>query len=131
MKLDPNAHRLHHFVRNFRSDFAMFFTKENGHESARSKLKKCLYACGHAVCAQIYRFVRGVERSLGLIHDRAMSVLVQLVLIKVRRFFFHFSQFLFEITFAIGQRRLLFLERQALALNIKHPIVHVTDDFHD
>ncbi len=131
MKLKPNLQRLHHFVRNFGSDFAVLFTKEHGHESARSKLKKCLYAGGHAVCAQIYGFVRGVERSLGLIHDRTMSVLVQLVLIKVRRFFFHLSQFFFEITFAIGQRRLLLLEREALTLNIKHSVVHVTDDFHD
>ncbi|OEZ50309.1 hypothetical protein JAB1_14240 [Janthinobacterium sp. MP5059B] len=131
MKLELNAHRLYHFVRNLRSDFTMLFTKEHGHESARSKLKKRFYAGGHAVCAQIYRFVRGVERSLGLIHDRTMSVLVQLVLIKVRRFFFHLSQFFFEITFAIGQRRLLLLECEALTLNIKHSVVHVTDDYHD
>lgn len=131
MKLHSNAHRLHHSVRNIRPYITVFFAKKYRLQIARLQLKKCLYAGGHAVCAQIYRFVRGVERSLGLIHDRTMSVLVQLVLIKVRRFFFHLSQFFFEITFAIGQRRLLLLEREALTLNIKHSVVHVTDDFHD
>lgn len=131
MKLKPNAYRLHHSIRNVRPYFSMFFATKHGLQSAGLKLKKGFYAGSHAVCAQIYRFVRGIERYLGSVHDRTMSVLVQLVLIKVRRFFFHLSQFLFEITFAIGQRRLLLLECEALALNIKHPVVHVTDDFHD
>lgn len=132
MKLEAcKSRNLYRLVRNFRSYFSMLFAKEDSFQSAPLKLKKSLYAGGYAVCAQIYRFVRRVERSLGLIHDRTMSVLVQLVLVKVRRFFFHLSQFLFEITFAIGQRRLLLLECEALALDIKHPVVHVADDFHD
>ena len=131
MNLLRKAHRLHHPVRNVRPYFSMLFAKKHGLQSARVKLKERFYAGSHAVCAQVYRFVRGIERYLGSVHDRTMSVLVQLVLIKVRRFFFHLSQFLFEITFAIGQRRLLLLECEALALNIQHPVVHVTDDFHD
>jgi len=131
MKLKPDANRLRDSVWNVGPYISMLFAKEHGPQSARLKLKKGFYAGSHAISAKVYRFVRGIERHLGLVHDRTMSVLMQFILIKICRFFFHFSQLLFEITFAIGQRRLLLLECKALALDVKHPVVHITDDFHD
>ena len=128
MKLEPSAYRLHHFVRNFRSYFPMLFAKKDSLHSASLKLQKCLYACGHTVCAQVYGLVRWVERYLGLIHDRTMSVLMQFVLVKVCCFLLHFSQLLFQLTFAFGQRVLLIQERQTLILHVHHPIIHVPDD---
>lgn len=118
-------------VRNVRFDIAMFLAVKHGCKSFLLILKKGFYASGHAVCTQVYGLVRRIERMLGAIHDGSLGVSMQFVLVKVRRLFFQLSQFLFELTFAIGQRRLLLLEREALILDVKHPVIHVANDLDD
>lgn len=119
------------FIWNVGLDIAMFFAVKHRCKTLWLKLKKSFYAGSYAVCTQVYRLVRRIERMLGAIHDGSLSVPMQFVLVKVSRFFLHLSQFLFEVTFAIGHRRMLLLEREALALDVHQAFVHVADDLNN
>lgn len=122
---------LRRFIWNVGLDIAMFFAVKHRCQTLGFELKKSLYACSYAVCTKIYRLVRRIERMLGAIHEGSLRVPMQFVLIKVRRLFFHLSQLFFEVTFAIGHRRMLLLEREALALDIHQTFVHVANDLDD
>ena len=93
------------------------------------RLQKRFYATGRAISANIYRGFSGLHRCLAAHGDATSNRLVKFVLVKVAHLIFKCAQPFFELTFALGQRKLLILERETLALNVNHAVVHVADDF--
>ncbi|MRW88832.1 hypothetical protein GJ699_02405 [Duganella sp. FT80W] len=95
------------------------------------RLKVGFYSFSRAVCANVYRGLTSIQSGLLAIRQATTSGAMRFVILQVRVPPFLLAQFFFELAFAIGQRKLLLLKRQALILDVDHSVVHVADHLID
>ncbi|WP_065309916.1 hypothetical protein [Janthinobacterium psychrotolerans] len=79
------------------------------------RLQKRFYTASRAICANVYWGFSSQHRRFAAHGNAATSSLMKFVLVKVAHLFFKCAQPFFELTFALGQRKLLILERETLA----------------